>query len=183
MKQFIRRLIWRMRGEQDLEKLKKRGLKVGKNLHNMGEVIIDAAHCWHITIGDNVGLASRVQIIAHDASTKPLLGYTRVANVSIGNNVFVGAGTIILPGVTIGNNVIIGAGSVVSKDIPDNSVAIGRPAKVIKSIDEYSDAEKKKMLKDNVFGEEYTLRNPKFGEKERNELLAACEKYGQIFVE
>lgn len=57
--------------------------------------------------------------------------------VKIGSNVFVGAGSIILPGVTIGDRVVIGAGSVVTKDIPDNSVAVGNPAKVICSHDRY----------------------------------------------
>lgn len=51
-----------------------------------------------------------MQILAHDASTKRYLGYTKIGRVLIGNNVFVGAGTIILPSVAIGNNVIIGAG-------------------------------------------------------------------------
>ena len=55
-------------------------------------------------------MAPHVQILAHDASTKRYLGYTKIGRVLIGNNVFVGAGTIILPSVAIGNNVIIGAG-------------------------------------------------------------------------
>ena len=55
----------------------------------------------------------------------------------IGSNVFIGFRSIVLAGVTIGNNVIIGAGSIVTSDIPDNSVAAGIPAKVIRSLDEY----------------------------------------------
>lgn len=54
--------------------------------------------------------------------------------VSIGNDVWIGAGVSILPGVKIGNNCVIGAGSVVNKDIPDNSLAVGNPCKVIKQI-------------------------------------------------
>ena len=54
--------------------------------------------------------------------------------ITIGNDVWIGAGTQILPGVTIGNNVVIGSGSVVVKDIPDNSVAVGNPCKVIRAI-------------------------------------------------
>ena len=50
--------------------------------------------------------------------------------VNIGNNVWIGAGAIILPGVSIGDNSVIGAGSVVTKDIPNNSIAVGNPAKV-----------------------------------------------------
>ncbi len=183
MSRLFGKLLDRLRGEQDLDNLIKRGLVVGKNFKRMGGVIIDPSHCWHISIGDNVTLAPRVHIIAHDTSTKTFLNYTRVANVSIGNNVFIGAGTIVLPGVAIGSNVVIGAGSVVSRDIPDNSVALGTPARVVKTIDEYLSAEKAKMNSENVFGEEYTLRHPDFGEKERMELLKMCDKYGCIYIE
>lgn len=54
--------------------------------------------------------------------------------VSVGNNVWIGAGVQVMPGVTIGNNVVIGGGSVVVKDIPSNSVAVGNPCKVIRPI-------------------------------------------------
>ena len=57
---------------------------------------------------------------------------TRTAPVTIGDNVWIGGGAIILPGVTIGDNVVIGAGSVVTKDIPDNVIAVGNPCRVIK---------------------------------------------------
>ena len=183
MKKLIKKLLARLRGEQNLDKLIKRGLTVGKNFKCMGEVIIDPSHCWHIRIGDNVTLAPRVHIIAHDASTKTFLNYTRVANVSVGSNVFIGAGTIVLPGVSIGNNVVIGAGSVVSKDIPDNVVALGSPARVVKTLDDYLDAERQKMNSENVFDERYTLRNASFGSIEKKSLTDACEKHGQIYVE
>ena len=177
------KLLARLRGEQNLNKLIKKGLVVGKNFKRMGGVIIDPSHCWHITIGDNVTLAPNVHLIAHDASSKVFLNYTRVANIRIGNNVFVGAGSIILPGVTIGNNVVIGAGSVVATDIPDGVVALGSPAHVVKTIDEFLNAQRNKMNPDNMFDETFTLRNPSFGEKQRYELLKACEKWGRIFLE
>lgn len=183
MKTCFKRIKSWLRGEQDLEKLVSRGLKIGKNFTRMGGVIIDPSHCWHITIGDNVTLAPNVHLLAHDASTKVFLNHTRVANTKIGSNVFVGAGTIVLPGVRIGNNVIIGAGSVVSRSIPDNAVAMGCPAKVVKSIDEYLAKERQLMNSENVFDENYTLRNEHFGSVERQAMIDACEKYGQVFVE
>lgn len=61
----------------------------------------------------------------------------------VGNDVYIGNNVIFLPGVTIGNNVVIGAGAVVSKDLSDNSVAVGVPARVIKSADEYLEKLKK----------------------------------------
>lgn len=149
---IIRKLLEYLRGEpQHLGKLIKRGLKIGKDFKRLEGVIIDPSHCYHITIGDNVTLAPRVHILAHDASTRMFLGKTRAANVTIGNKVFVGAGTVILPGVHIGNRVIIGAGSIVTKDIPDNSVAVGNPAKVVYGIDNYLEKEKAKMCASNTF--------------------------------
>ena len=132
MKKIIEKIKAKIRGTIDLERLIKDGLSVGDNFHAQEGVIIDPGHCWLIEIGNNVTLAPRVHILAHDASTKNILGYTKISNVKIGNNVFVGAGTIILPGVTIEDNVIIGAGSVVTKDVLPYSIVGGCPAKVIK---------------------------------------------------
>ena len=180
---LLKKLLSKIRGEQSLEKLKKRGLKIGKKVTIMGGVIIDPSHCWHIEIGDNVILAPRVHILAHDASTKIFLNHTRVANVKIGNRVFVGAGSIILPGITIGNDVVIGAGSVVSKDIPDNSLVVGNPARVISTLDAYLQKVKEKMRKENTFSAEYTLRNKDFSEKHRANMLKNCAEFEEIFVE
>ena len=144
--------------EDQLIFLIKRGLKVGGDFSMQNDVIIDPHHCWHITIGDNVTLAPRVYILAHDASTKRALNYTRVGKINIGNNVFVGASSIILPGVVIGDNVIIGAGSVVSCDIPGNSIAVGSPIKVIDTYDNYMKKRKNEMDIFPCFGEEYTTR-------------------------
>lgn len=177
MKKLIRKILAYLRGEpQNIEMLYKRGLRVGKNFYRGPGVIIDPMHCYHITIGDNVTLAPRVHILAHDSSTFSFMGKTRAANVTIGNNVFVGAGTIILPGAHIGNRVIIGAGSIVTKDIPDNSVAVGNPAKVICPIDEYLDKEKAKMNAENTFV------GIGFDPESTVKAIAAAEKYGEIFV-
>lgn len=66
--------------------------------------------------------------------------------ITIGNGVYIGNNVILLPGVTVGNNVVIGAGAIVTKDIPDNSVAVGVPARVIKSADEYLEKIQKESL-------------------------------------
>jgi len=112
-------------------------MSVGKNFHRMNEVWIDPGHCWLISIGDNVTLAPRVTILAHDASPQAFIEATKIGNVVIGNNVFIGAGSIILPGVTIGSNVIVGAGSVVTKDLPNDFVCAGNPCKMILSLNDY----------------------------------------------
>ena len=135
------------------------GLKLGHGCEFKQDVIIDPGHCWLIEIGNHVTLAPRVHVLAHDASTKRLIGFTRIAKVKIGDNVFVGAGTIILPGVTIGSNVVIGAGSIVTHDIPDNSLAFGNPCTVIKPIDVYIREQKEALKECPVFGKEYIIGN------------------------
>lgn len=159
MKKLLSKIFNKLFPQQDqLSFLISRGLQVGENFSMQNEVIIDPHHCWHITIGDNVTLAPRVYILAHDASTKRALNYTRVGKVNIGHNVFVGASSVILPGVVIGDNVIIGAGSVVSSDIQENSIAVGNPIKVIGTYDNYMMKRKNEMEIFPCFGEEYTVR-------------------------
>ena len=91
-----------------------------------------------------------VKFITHDGGTLlyrhliPDLEITKP--IVVGDNVYIGNNVIILPGVTIGSNVVIGAGAIVSRDIPDNSVAVGVPARVIKTADEYLEKLKKENL-------------------------------------
>ena len=142
---WLRKRILKIDDRSQLEIAVANGLKMGSNVHVMGDCILDPGHCWLIEIGNNVTLAPRVHVLAHDASTQNELGKTKIGLVSIGNEVFVGASTIILPNTHIGDKVVIGAGSVVTKDIPSNSVAVGNPARVIMSYDQYM-AKNKKMI-------------------------------------
>jgi acetyltransferase-like isoleucine patch superfamily enzyme len=106
---------------------------------------------WLVTLGDNVYITAGVQFITHDGGTlilrkdHPDLEWT--APISVGDDVYIGVRTIILPGVSIGNRCVIGAGSVVTRDIPDGSVAAGVPARVIRTVDEYLAAMQAKSLK------------------------------------
>jgi maltose O-acetyltransferase len=165
-----------------VEELKKKGLTVGKNFTIQQDCIIDDSHSWHIEIGDDVIFAPRVHILAHDASTWPFLGYTKIRNTTIGSRVFIGASSIVLPGVTIGNDVIIGAGSVVTKDIPANSIYAGNPAKFIIHTDEYIQQEKTKMNAENCFGREFSEANDVSFEKKAL-MKQMAEKYGTAFAE
>lgn len=171
---YLKDFVYRLRGEMSTEKLVAQGMKVGKNFKRLNNVLIDDSHSWLIEIGDNVTLAPRVHVLAHDASTKAFLGYTKIARVTIGNNVFIGAESVVLPGVTIGNNVVIGANSTVTHSIPDNSVAVGCPARVICSLDEYIAKEKKKMETAPIYSEEYVLGKSlsmEMREKQKDDLL------------
>ena len=158
MQNALARFIRRFHRRDLLHDLMKQGLSVGCNFVMLEDVLIDPSHVWHITIGDDVTLAPRVQILAHDASTKRHLGRTRIGKVTIGDRVFVGASAIILPGVTIGSEVIIGAGSIVTKDIPSGVVAAGNPARVISSLAEFLQRRKEEMHCSPTFGEDYTIR-------------------------
>ena len=125
------------------------GMKVGNNFSIAGTVHY-SSEPYLITIGDDVRISDNVNFVTHDGGMHVIRQYKNIpadlfGRINIGNNVFIGMGTIILPNVNIGNNVIIGAGSIVTKNIPDNSVACGVPAKVIKSIDEYYNKNKNKI--------------------------------------
>lgn len=155
---WIKEIVYRIRGEYTTEKLIKMGMKVGKNFGRLNGVILDPSHCWLIEIGDNVTLTPRVHILCHDASTKQFIGYTKIGRVTIGDNVFVGAGTIILPGVVVGNNVIIGANSTVTHDVPDDCVIAGSPAKILYTLEEYLEKEEMRKRKNGYYDASYTLR-------------------------
>ncbi len=126
-----------------ISELRERGVKIGENV-DIINAYIDGCHGFLITIGNNVTITNAT-ILAHDASTKKIIGYTKVGRVDIGDNVFIGFGAIVLPGTKIGSNVIIGAGSVIAKDIPDNSVVIGNPCRVVCSFDEYIEKNKSQL--------------------------------------
>ncbi len=164
------------RGEVPLSVLLKRGLTIGENFSMQSSVTIDPCHCWLVKIGDNVTLAPHVQILAHDASTKRWLGYSKIGRVIIGNNVFVGAGTIIFPSVSIGNNVIIGAGGVITHDLPDNGVYVGAPAKFLCSTDKYIEKEKECMKVSVCYDESYTLYGGASSEK-KNKMIQDLENH------
>lgn len=118
----------------------------GENIHlgsnveiNVNCVFLD---CNSITIGDNCGIAPGVHIytVFHPVNPMERLSESGAywnsltAPVVLGDNVWIGGGSIILPGVTIGSNTTIGAGSVVTKDVPDNCLAVGNPCRVIRRL-------------------------------------------------
>lgn len=179
---IVKSIIYRLRGEVCTEDLIKIGLKVGKNFRRNEHCIIDQSHCWLIEIGDDVTLAPRVHILAHDASMWKECGYTKIAPVKIGNNVFVGAGSIIMPGVTIGNDVIIGAGSVVTHDVESGNVVAGNPAKKIRSYDDYIMGHKVMMENFPCYDESYTMRNKKMTQEQKKEMKCKLEesKFGYV---
>ena len=177
---YIKEFIYRLRGEYTTEKLVCMGMKVGKNFKRLNGVILDPSHCWLIEIGDNVTMAPRVHILCHDASTKQFLNYTKIGRVTIGNNVFIGAESVVLPGVPIGKNVLIGANSTIKCDIPSNTVYAGSPAKMLCTLEEYLEKEKMRMKNSPCYDESYTLRKNVSRELRKKQKDELAGKMGYI---
>ncbi|CAK7025510.1 MAG: 2,3,4,5-tetrahydropyridine-2,6-dicarboxylate N-acetyltransferase [Parabacteroides sp.] len=121
-----------------LKYLKKRfylNFKHGKRFRsNSG---IDTLFPELIEIGDDFISAPGSRILSHDASLMLFSNEIRANRTIIGNNVFLGVNSVIMPGVKISDRVIVGAGAIVTKDIPGNSVVGGNPARVLCTVDEY----------------------------------------------
>jgi maltose O-acetyltransferase len=113
----------------------------GENFYaNFGVVMLD---CAAITIGDNVLLAPNVQLYTAYHPVDPTIRASMLEAASpttIGHNVWIGGGAIVLPGVSVGDNTIVGAGSVVIRSLPHNVVAAGNPCRVFRAIDDSSPA-------------------------------------------
>ncbi len=122
--------------------LKKEGVRMGYNCQVFNRCSF-GSEPYLIQFGNYVKVTSGCEFITHDGgievlrNLKGLKDADKFGRIVVGNNVFFGNNCTVLPGVTIGNNVVIGACSLVNKDIPDNCVAAGVPAKVIETIDEY----------------------------------------------
>ena len=114
----------------------------GFNIH-LGESVLINYNCVFldaapITIGDNcfIGPMTGMYTVSHPIDPERRNeGYVNGRPITLKENVWVGGGCTFLPGVTVGKNVIVGAGSVVTKDIPDNVIVVGNPAKIIRTID------------------------------------------------
>lgn len=155
--------------------LRNKGILIGNGcvFRNRNTIRIDITRPSLVTIGDNVDFNMNFQLLTHDYATSVFIRkYGEFINssgrVKIGNNIVFGTNCIVLKGVEIGDNCIIGAGSIVSKNIPSNSVAIGRPAKVICSVDEFYERRKKECVNEafeyaNSIRERFN-REPKYEE-------------------
>ncbi len=142
-------------GETYINYLRKKGIKIGKNctIGPARTINVDLSRPYLVEIGDEVRLNYGLTIMTHDYLSLVFKNYygdflPSSGKVKIGNNVYFGRNCTVLKGVTIGNNCIIGYGSLVTKDIPDNSVAAGIPAKVICTLDRYYEKRKQAALEE-----------------------------------
>ena len=124
-------------------------IEVGENFFaNYNLTILDVGK---VVIGKNAQIAPNVSIYTAGHPVHPdsrNTGYEYGIGVTIGDNVWLGGNTVINPGVTIGNNVVIGAGSVVTKNLPDDVIAVGNPCRVLRKITE---EDRKYYFKDREF--------------------------------
>ena len=119
-----------------IEKYRFHGAKIGNNVRAFSP--ISSAESYLIDVGDNVTVSTSVRFITHDNSAIKIFDDATdfVGSITIGNSVFIGANSTLLPGITIADNCIIGAGSVVSKSCSEpGTVIAGNPAKPIGSVD------------------------------------------------
>lgn len=128
-----RMVVSKSGSEQKIIYLRKQGVKIGERCF-IQSINVSNEH-FLVEIGNHVAIAMGVRFITHDGSASWLfreeLDAGIFGRITIGNDVFIGMSSILLPNTTIGNNCIVGAGSVVRGKFPDNSVIMGNPAKVV----------------------------------------------------
>ena len=154
--QFVEKILHpnRYNSEAYANYLRRNGAEIGENTFFFApkSTVIDERRLSYIKIGNGCAITSGVQLLCHDYSWSVLRkSHNEILPdpgrpITIGNNVFIGWNSIIIGSVDIGSNVIIGAHSVVTKDVPDNVVVAGNPARVICTLDEYYQKKKSQEL-------------------------------------
>lgn len=179
---LLKRIRNRNEYNNEIDILVQKGLTLGENIRIYSACPFDSLYPWLISVGDNVTITPNVKILAHDASPSSVgaHNYAKVGRVDIGNNVFIGFGTIVLCNTKIGNNVIIGAGSVVNKNIPDDCVYAGNPAKFVCTYEEFVNKQKIELELHPKFDKPwYEWKNSTVEEKKEMKLLLK-DTYGYI---
>lgn len=142
------------------------GVRIGEDCRLIG--VDFGSEPYLVTLGDHVS-ATATQFVTHDGGVWVFRDRRPdgdlIAPITVGSNVFLGSATTVLPGVTIGDNVVVGAGAVVAADLPSNCVAVGVPAKPIRSLDEYWQAVEPRLLPTKLLsqGEKRRFLQERFG--------------------
>jgi len=139
-----------------LKFLNRTGVKIGDNIYFHGgvnTVSIDITRPSLVTIGSNISFNKNFTLLTHDWGGYVLRNRYKEfipssGKVKIGNNIVFGRNVTVLKGVTIGDNCIIGLNSVITKDIPANSVAVGAPARVVSTLEDYYKKRKKQCIEE-----------------------------------
>ena len=162
--------------------LRRKGLKLGKNVIIDPSAKIDQNFCHLISIGDNCVICEGAIIMAHDATIHPFTkGHGRAAKVDIKDNCIISVNAIVLPGVTIGPNVLVAAGSVVNKNIPPDSCVSGVPARFYGKFSDFINHHKTNIsISKNIFVGPYNIQDPSKLEKEKRKMIEEVKK-GDIY--
>lgn len=147
-----------------IEDYLKMGMKVGDDTDIQPGLIVDHSHCWLIEIGNHVTIAPQVYLLAHDASTKKYLDYTKIGKVIIEDFAFIGARSVIMPNVTIGKNAVVAAGSVVIKSVEPHTVVGGNPARYIMKTTTLMEKHSAAIKDAIVYDERWTIKKGITGE-------------------
>ena len=173
---LLKKVFRKLRGAYpSIEEWRARGVVIGDNCHIYTNSI-DYGHSFLVKIGNNVTI-SKATLLTHDGSTKKAVGYSKCGKIEIGDDVFIGAGAIILPNVVVGSRVVVGAGAVVTKDIPDNSIVVGNPARVVSSYDDFVAKNLDLMNNVPVFDKHHTKKT----DKDKQAMLDALKDGGYVF--
>lgn len=155
--QFLKQKWIRRSSDSLLNYYRKKGCKIGDGTiaFDPKSLLIDITRPSLIEIGNDVLLHKGLSLLTHDFSSRVFIkAYDALipssGRIKIGNNVWFGHNCTVLKGTTIGNNCIIGIGSIVTKDIPSNSVAVGVPAKVVCTLDEYFEKRRKEYVMESI---------------------------------
>lgn len=146
---FIKSIITKLQiSKNPIKYWKKQGLKCGGGCEIYSSASF-GSEPYLIALGNHVRVNHGVKFITHDGGVWVLRALTEdwkdidlFGKIKVGNNVHIGTDATIMPGVTIGDNCIIGCGAIVTRDMPNNSVAVGVPARVVESLDVYIDKHK-----------------------------------------
>jgi len=137
-----------------------KGVTIGAQCRIVSDIV--TSEPWLVTLGDRVTISSNVELITHDGSGSLVRDERgrryRYAPIRIGDDVFVGAGVIIMPGVEIGDRVVVGAGSVVTRSVPSDTVVAGIPARAITTWAEYTNRVSGWKAHDDMQGDTYRER-------------------------
>ena len=168
-----------LRKKTIVEEIRENGGKVGNNVR-IFSAKIDIRWSFLLTIGNDV-VISQARILLHDGSTRLFCGgHSYVNTVTIGNNVFIGIDSIILPGRRIGNNVIIGAGTIVSKDVPDNSVVVGNPMRIVGTFEDFKKKYVELYSESNIIEKGYEKLSKKDKETILEEIIKSNGRGGFV---
>ena len=137
IKKKLARLRLRILGYYTENDFRRSGATIGSDFRPARGFNLNLHDCWLVTIGNDVSTGPDVLFLAHDAAFRNnRFGYVRMAPIVVGNNVFIGARAIVMPGVSIGDGAVVAAGSVVTRNVPSGFIVGGSPAKPIGTVEE-----------------------------------------------